>query len=82
MFVCVYRCVPVPWKSVKLLLNWNKTLQREEEKKGDYDDKFYLHCWTTACSPRETQYEKPIRDLMERKAIAGAQLPADFRETM
>lgn len=34
----------------------------------------------TVYSPKETQYEKPISDLMERKAIAWAQLPADFRE--
>lgn len=57
-------------------------LQREEENKGDCDDKFYLHCRTTVYSPRETHYEKPLRDLMERKAIARAQLPAHFREAM
>lgn len=82
MCFCVYKCVHVPWKSVKLLLCWNKTLQREEEKKGDCDGKFYLHFRKTVCSPRVTQNEKPIRDLMERKAIAWAQLPADFREAM
>lgn len=70
VFVCVYRCVHVPWKSVKLQLYWNKTLQREEENKGDCDKKFYLHCRTSVYSPRETHYEKPIRDLMERKAAA------------
>lgn len=82
MCLCVHRCVHVPWESVELLLCWNKTLQREEENKGDCDDKFYLHCRTTVYSPRETQYEKPLRDLMERKAIARAQLPAHFREAM
>lgn len=70
VFVCVYRCVHVSWKSVKLKLYWNKTLQREEENKGGCDNKFYLHCGTSVYSPRETHYEKPIRDLMERKAAA------------